>query len=345
MKQFNFLAEDERLEKLSRLGDPLEKLKIINWEEFRPALEAVFCKENKKAGGRPRYDVVLLFKILVLQRLYNISDDQTEYQINDRISFARFLGISMSEKVPDAKTIWLFRDTLTKAEVIEKLFQIFGEKLEKQGIITHSGTIVDATFVEAPRQRNHHEENKQIKEGKVPEAWQENTPQAKHKLAQKDTDARWTIKNKERHYGYKDHVKVDENSKMITKYSVTHAAVHDSREVIGLVDETDEVLFADSAYSGEEIASKLPPNVKNCIHEKAHRNRPLTQEQKDNNNKKSKIRARVEHVFGFMTGTMHGITVRTIGIARAKFNIGLTNLVYNLCRYVSVQKQRKTCMG
>ena len=163
MMQLGFFTEETRLEKLTKLGDSLEKLNIIDWEIFRPVLNVTFKKEHKGSGGRPPYDYLLLFKVLILQRLFNLSDDQTEYQINDRMSFMRFLGLSLGDKVPDAKTIWLFRDRLTEAKAIEELFRLFNRQLESQGIITHSGTIVDATFVDAPRQRNTREENKTIK--------------------------------------------------------------------------------------------------------------------------------------------------------------------------------------
>ena len=148
-------------------------------------------------------------------------------------------------------------------------------------------------------------------------------------MAQKDTDARWTKKGNETHFGYKDHAKVDADSKLVTDYAVTPANVHDSNEFEDFVDEKDEAIFADSAYVGK----KLPEHIKNEVCEKGYRNRPLTTEQKENNRRKSKIRSRIEHVFGFMTMSMHGLTVRSIGFQRAAFNIGLTNLVYNLCRF------------
>lgn len=344
MMQLGLFYEEIRFEKLTKLGDSLEKLNIIDWEIFRPILNSVFRKDHKGSGGRPPYDYLLLFKVSILQRLFNLSDDQTEYQINDRMSFMRFLGLSLGDNIPDAKTIWLFRDTLTQTKAIEELFRLFNYQLEIQGIITHTGTIIDATFVDAPRQRNTREENKTIKEGKIPEEWTESTPKATHKLAQKDTDARWTIKGGEKHYGYKNHTKVDADSKIITDYTVTDAAVHDSNEFVDFIDETDKVVYADSAYAGCEIAEKLPKNVKNSIHEKGYRNRPLTDEQKASNRNKSKIRARIEHVYGFMSGSMKGITFRSIGLQRAGFNIGMTNLVYNLCRYSILQRQ-KLCTG
>lgn len=330
--QIGLFDEGKRLGKLSELGDSLVQLdNVIDWEMFRPILNKVFFKEHKGAGGRPPYDYVMLFKTLVLQRIYNLSDDQTEYQINDRISFMRFLGLGLENRVPDAKTIWLFRDTLTNADVIREIFELFNQQLEDAHLITRVGSIVDATFVDAPRQRNTRDENAKIKAGEVPEEWEET--ENCHKLCQNDVDARWTKKGNEIHYGYKDHVKADADSKLITDYSVTSANVHDSQALVGLVNETDNVLFADSAYSGADIQAALPEKVEIQIHEKGCRNSPLTEEQKANNKIKSKTRVRIEHIFGFMTGSMRGITVRSVGIMRATFNIGLTNLVYNLCRY------------
>ena len=338
MKQLGFFDESNCLRKLSKLGDQLEKLsRVIDWEIFESTLKRVFVKEQKGVGGRPPYSYLLMFKILILQRLFNISDDQAEFQINDRMTFRRYLGLSLGDPVPDAKTIWLFRDTLVKAGVMEELFNCFSLQLEQRGVISNTGTIVDATFVEAPRQRNTRDENKQIKEGSVPEDWKK--PENIHKLRQKDTDARWTKKNKENYYGYKDHVKADAQSKLITGYEVTNAAVHDSQALTELLDEKDKVLYADSAYSGQPIAEGLPKGIENQIHEKGYRNKPLSEEQKAENKRKSRIRVRIEHVFGYMTGTMRGITVRSIGIAQARFNIGLTNLVYNLCRYEILSRE------
>jgi IS5 family transposase len=339
MKQIGLFDENNCLRKLSKLGDQLEKLDtVMEWRIFESTLNRVFMKEHKSAGGRPPYSYLLLFKILILQRLFNISDDQAEFQINDRMTFRRFLGLSLGDLVPDAKTIWLFRDTLVKAGVMEELFSCFSHQLEQMGVISHKGTIVDATFVEAPRQRNTRDENQQIKEGKTPEEWEK--PENIHKLRQKDIDARWTKKNNERHYGYKDHVKADAESKLITHYAVTDAAVHDSQALIELLDEKDKVLYADSAYSGEPIAKQLPEGIENQIHEKGYRNKSLSEAQKAENKRKSRIRVRIEHVFGYMTGTMRGVTVRSIGIARAKFNIGLTNLLYNLCRYEILSRKQ-----
>lgn len=339
--QIGIWDESLRLEKLSKLGDSLEKLNhAIDWEHFRPKLTKVFKKQAKGAGGRPPYDYVMLFKVLVLQRIYNLSDDQTEYQINDRMSFMRFLGLGLGDRVPDAKTIWLYRDTLTKANVIRELFDLFNAQLEDAGLITHTGTIVDATFVEAPRQHNHHNENEDIKKGNVPDAWKK--PENIHKLRRKDMDARWTRKGREFHFGYKDHVKADADSKLITDYTVTPANVHDSQPMPTMINETDKAVYADSAYWGSVVAEALPQNVENCIQERGTKKQPLTDEQKASNRIKSKTRCRIEHIFGFMTNSMRGITVRSVGLARAEFNIGLTNLIYNLCRFEFLNRPVKT---
>jgi IS5 family transposase len=182
--------------------------------------------------------------------------------------------------------------------------------------------------VEAPRQRNRKEENETIKAGQVPEEWKK--PENEHKLPQKDTDARWAKKNNQTYFGYKDHVKADATSKLITNCSVTGASVNDNQEFIGLLTKEDKVIYADSGYVGKKYAEQLPEGAVNMIHEKAEKNRPLTEDQKASNKTKSKTRCRIEHIFGYMTGAMHGITIRSIGMARAKFNIGMMNLVYNL---------------
>lgn len=330
--------ESFRLEKLSKQGDPLVMLKEkINWEIFYPTIESIFAKEKKGPGGRPPYDYLMMFKILILQRYYNLSEDQAEYQILDRFSFMRFLDLVLSDKVPDSKTIWLFKETIAQSGKTEELFNTFEELLESEGYIGKEGKIVDASFVEVPRQRNSREDNKQIKEGKVPEEWYANP----HKLSQKDIDARWTKKNKETFYGYKNHIKGDQKSKLIEKYKVTDASVHDSTPLPDIMDEkdSDQEMYGDSAYTGPSVEAAILKNkMKNCTHEKGYRNKPLTEEQKERNKKKSSIRVRVEHIFGFVENSMHGSFIRCIGIVRADATIGLMNLTYNLCRYIQLQK-------
>ena len=274
-----------------------------------------------------------MFKVLVLQSLYNLSDDQTEYQIRDRLSFRRFLGLAMDARVPDAKTVWLFRETLVKGGVVEKLFALFNRHLEDRGLRAMGGQIIDASFVHVPVQRNDRDENDALKEGKVPEDWLA-TPS---KLRQKDTDARWTKKNDVSHYGYKNHVNTDRRFKLIRKYAVTSAAPHDSRSFDAVFDpdNTSSDLWADSAYRSAEREAELKERmIRSHIHHKGHRSRPLSTRKQEVNKRRSSVRARVEHVFGHQQNSMGGTMVRTIGIARAKTKIGLKNLAYNMQRFV-----------
>ena len=322
-------------EKLSTLGNPLEKLhNVIDFEMFRKELEDNMLNADKKskAGCRP-YDVVMMFKIILLKRFYNLSDEQAEYQINDRLSFKEFLGLSSGDKVPDARSIWLFQDRMIKKNLEERLFSQFNSYLNDLGLLVNTGKIIDASFVEVPRQRNNRQENAKIKSGEGDELWNDEP----HKKRQKDIDARWTQKGGERHFGYKNNVKIDKESKLIDKYTATGANVHDSQVVDDLVEEEDEELYADSAYIGEQIEKKLiDKNIKPQIIERAFRNKPLTDEQKENNRIKSKIRCRIEHVFGFVTNSMNDFKIRSIGLQRAKGIIGLINLVYNMFRYEQI---------
>lgn len=301
------------------MGDPLEKVAgAVDFEIFRPTLDTAIPREKGDKGGRPPMDNMLMFKIMLLQEWYHIADDMTEYLINDRLSFQRFLGLSLGDKVPDAKTIWLYREMLKNSGKSKELFDMFAALMEQVGVITREGSIVDASFVDVPKQRNNRDENKKIKEGDGEELWQDN----ENKRCQKDIDARWTEKNGEKHFGYKDHVKVDSDSKMIVDFSVTDAAVHDSQAIVDLIDDKDNVLNADSAYTGKELHDKIReknPDIILNIHEKGYRNKPLSEEQKASNKEKSKVRARVEHVFGHMTNSMGGMTTRVIGIVYSSY--------------------------
>ncbi len=338
-------AYEEQLEKINAHQPPLNKLdQVIDWEMFRKPIEEALHVEPKAPGGRPPYDRLMMFKILILQKYYNLSDEQTEFQIKDRLSFMQFLGLQIGDKVPDEKTIWLFKEQLKEKGLSEVLFELFSKRLTDHGIVAKEGSIVDATFVDVPRQRNKREENTDIKKGAIPLAFSQKDKNGHYsKLSQKDTDARWMSKSGERHFGYKDHVNADEKTKLITRYSVTSAAPHDSTQLENLIDETDNQLHADSAYRSKEIEVYLQKQkCQSRIHEKGYRNQPLTQAQKESNNTKSQIRARVEHIFGFMTNSMHNaLYMRSIGIERMESAIGLLNLTYNLFRYEQLVRLQK----
>lgn len=324
-----------RLEEINKKQPPLQKLNaVIDWELFRKPIEKALTIQAKAPGGRPPFDKLMMFKIIILQRYYNLSDAQCEFQIKDRLSFMDFLGINLHDKVPDENTIWHFKEQLKDKNLSQTLFDLFTDSLQAKGMIAKTGSMVDASFVDVPKQRNNKEDNDTLKAGAVPIEFGKN----KKKLAQKDTDARWAKKHQETHFGYKNHVNVDESTKLINKYCVSPASKHDSQLLEDLVDKDDVALYADSAYRSEEIEQYLKSiKCTSQIHEKGVRGNPLSEQQKTNNTTKSKTRARVEHVFGFMTNSMNdALHMRQIGQQRISACIGLLNLTYNLFRYEQI---------
>ena len=326
--------------KLNSKGNPLEKLvKVIDFEMFRETLEtALFKKKMTNSGAKP-YDYVMMFKILVLQRFYHLSNEQTEYQIIDRLSFRNFLGLSSGDRIPDENTIWLFKEQLTKLNLFEKLFDKFYKMLEDKELIMNEGVMVDGSFVEVPRQRNSRAENAEIKEGRGDGLW--TSDDERNKRIHKDTDARWTVKNNQNHYGYKNHVNVDAKSKFIKKGITTDASVHDSKATEKLITPKDkgQPFFADSAYVGAAVKKILRRNgMKDRIIKRNTKNKKISRRQETINKRNSKVRVRVEHVFGFCEQNLRGMYSRAVGFLRnAAFNT-LTNLVYNMARYEQVMR-------
>lgn len=339
MGQLGMWDWEKRHKYLEGKQDLLNHLnQLIPWEEFREILEKIHEKPRKSRAGRKSIDVIIMFKLLVLQRLYNISDEQLEYQVNDRLSFMRFLGMGIEDKVPDGKTVWLFRKQLTEKGIARELFEKFEYYLRAEGYQAKGGQILDATLVPVPKQHNSKEENEELKKGEIPTNWEEEP----HKLAQKDRDARWTKKNGKSHYGYKNHINVDAKYKIIRRYEVTPAAVHDSQRLAHLLDGENEGdgLWADSAYRSSDMEKVLKMiGYESHINERAYRNHPLTEAQQAANRERSKTRSRVEHIFGAMVQDMGGKLERVIGQARIETQIGLKNLTYNFKRYVFLKVQ------
>ncbi len=246
-------------------------------------------KPCKAAAGPKGYDVILLFKI------------------------------------PDATTIWLFRKGLKNAGIIEELFSQFELHLHECGYTVMKEQIADASIVKTQIQRNSREENEQIKcEGKAPVQWGEN------KRQRKDVDARWTRKNGKSYFGYKNHISIDVKHKFIRDWKVTDASVHDSNvfEEI-LAENTNRTVWADSAYySKDRLKSLEKSGYRECIHRKGTRSRKLTVREHKSNRTRSKVRVRIEHVFGVQTQKAGNLLIRTVGLTR----IGMRNLAYNMDR-------------
>ena len=350
MVQPGFFDLDERYRRLSETGDPLVKLgALIDFEIFRPQLSAALKRSDGAKGGRPPYDPVLMFKILVLQTLYTLSDEATEFQIRDRLSFMRFLRLGLADLVPDAKTIWLFREQLTRGGAIKILFADFDAWLKGQGYLAMSGQIVDASIIAARCQRNSDDEKAALKDGRIPQQWADNPA----RLAQKDRDARWTLKRAKARkatddgtkakveiaipvFGYKNHVSIDRAHGFVRRFAVTSAAAHEGAQLGALLDKTNtaSVVWADTAYRSAANEAHLARNgFRSQIHFRRKPGFDLTAAQTKANRARSRVRSAIETVFA-AEKHVFGLVVRTIGIARANTKIGLANLVYNVRRYL-----------
>jgi IS5 family transposase len=310
-------------------------------------LERAVPRGDGSKGGRPAFDRVLMFKVLLLQAMHGLSDERAEYLIKDRLSFMRFLGLGLADAVPDANTIWTFREALKRAGAVERLFAQFDATLRAAGFLAMGGQIVDATIVAAPKQRNSEAERAAIKAGEIPEGWAEKPA----KLRQKDRDARWTVKRslaKPREdgasqvdlaipaFGYRNHVSIDRRHGLIRGWTASHAAAHDGARLEEVLDadNTASDVWADTAYrSAKNEAMLAERGLVSRIHRKKPKGRPMSRRTRRANAAKSAVRSAVEHVFARQKGPM-GAMVRTIGIARARVKLGLVNLAYNMGRLV-----------
>jgi len=335
----------DHLDRLSATGDPLEALKRhVDFEVFRPVLVEALGYGARPKGGRPPYDPVTMFKVLVLASMHNLSDERMEFLIRDRFSWLRFLGFQIGEPSPDQKTIWLFRENLTQAGAFKELFAAFEDQLDAQGYKPTGGQIVDATLVSAPRQRMTKEEKDRAK------------------AAQKDTNARWTVKySKARktkdgdkdaglvdisvpHFGYKNHISIDRKWRFIRGETTTDAARYDGHELTSVLarDNSSGKVWADTACRTKSNEAWLKANgFFSHIHRKKPKGKPMPRHIERGNATRSKFRTCVEHVFGHQKGPMD-LSIRTIGSDRAATQMTLANLTYNMKRLVFHRRRQAT---
>jgi transposase, IS5 family len=350
MEQRSLFGLSEHLEMLSKHGDPLEALEeTVDFEFFRGWLIEGLGYGDGGKGGRPPFDPVSMFKALILQTQHNLSDARTEFMIRDRLSWMRFLGFDLGGPTPDENTIRHFRNRLTETGTLKRVMKAFDWQLRKKGYIPMSGQIVDASLVPAPKQRNTEGEKAAIKAGETAKAiW----PDEPNKAAQKDVNARWTLKigGKVRHrpdgtplpmiavpvFGYKSHIGIDRRHGFIREAAVTSASAADGRMLRQLVttDNTSSEVWADSAYRSQKnekwLASKM---LASRIHRRKPTGKPMPEATAKANARKSSVRARIEHVFAHQKNRF-GLFIRTIGIARAEAKLTLANLAYNFDRLV-----------
>ena len=358
MRQAGLFGLSDQLRRLSDSGDPLETMgRVVKFEVFRPALEKALAYGDGAKGGRPPYDPVAMFKVLILAPQNTVSDARMEFLIRDRLSWLRFLGFDLGAPTPDENTIRLFREKLTRAGAIDALFVAFDRQLRERGYLPMGGQIVDATLVAAPKQRNTAAEKDAIRGGKsAAEIW----PDQPAKAAQKDTDARWTLKFVKGRplpggrpgidiaipsFGYKSSVAICRRYGFIRRGKVTDGARFDGRMLRDVVtsDNTASDVWADTAYRSRsnEAWMKSIGRVSR-VHRKKPRGKPMPACTARANAARSTVRARIEHVFARQKNQM-ALFIRTIGIARAEAKITLANLVYNIDRLIF--HERRAAMG
>ena len=336
----NLHGEWDAYQKLDRLGDPWAALnELVDFEAFRDILEDCWrpADAEPRQGGRPPYDAILMFKLLLVGRKCGLSDEKLEVLANDSLRIMRFLGVAMGDVLPDRATIARYRAQLD-LNTMHELLEAFNTQLAAKGYAARDGQMVDSSFTLVPIQRNTRDENATLKQGDIPAKWQEDKATAK--LQQKDVDARWTKKHGKSFFGYKNHICVDVGWKLIRGYVTTPANVHDINVLEDLIDQTQprQPLYADAAYRAKEVERALRAHrIHSRVTFKRTKDQPLTSYQARENKRRAKVRARVEHVFGTLETAIGGKQMRCIGIDRASIQIGLQNLLYNMHRLLFLE--------
>lgn len=340
-QQRGFFEIEDCYRRLDAAGDPLAALDgVVDWSGLETLMRGIVFERDSNGGkgGRPPLSGLMMAKILILQACNNLADERTEFLINDRLSFKRFLGLSVNDKSPDAKAIWLWRERVLHSGLHEKIFAWFEGELVRSGFEAKQGQIVDATFVPTHKPTGTHK--KQLAE---------EVPLTPAQARQSDGDATFTKKGDVSYHGYKNHTSVDVKYKLIRTQETTTASVHDSQKLADIVTSPpanataeDKKLWGDSAYRSAEAEAMLAANnITSEVHERAYRNTPLTELQKAANRLKSSVRARVEHVYGHMETAMGGLMIHTIGLARAEVKVTFKNLAYNMQRFVFLTRARR----
>ena len=323
---FNQFILREQYQKVQGLGDRLDLMKRqIDWEAFRPIVANVY-RDNEQVGGRPHTDEVIIVRALLLQSWYGLSDEQLEYQCNDRLSFRAFLGFP--ESVPDFSTVWLARERLKEAGKDTAIWTELQRQLDEKGFTIAKGVIQDATFVEAERGRA-----RQTREKKAEEDGKEIIYTDKQR-AHMDKDGTHTAKHGQVHYGYKMHLKSDVKHGLIRDIETTTAKDHDGKT--NLVDKEDGKAYRDRGY----CFFPLPEGVKDMTMQRAVRGRPLTEKEEERNRRISKIRSPGERPFAVMKEVFHdGVTYVTT-LARVHLKNIFVCFAYNLYQLVTLERKR-----
>ena len=275
----------------------------IDWNPIEEELQRLYPSRR----GRPSYPPLMMFKALLLQNWYNLSDPGLEEAIRDRISFQWFLGLSFTDRVPDETTVCRFRGLLSEHGVEKRLFDLVNQQLDAMGLILRRGSLIDASLVEASRK------------------------------AGGDPDANWAVKGKRAQFGYKVHMTVDQGTEVIRAVELTPGGVHDSVKFVDMICGDEKAVFADKAYDKDGRKAVLREYGIYCgIINKARRNRGLSNRQKRLNRVFAKIRSAVERPFGVLKRSYGWRRVRYVGLIRNKAHLYITSICFNLKKMVAL---------
>jgi IS5 family transposase len=279
----------------------------MNWQPIEQMLEELYASRR----GRPSYPPLIMFKALLLEQWYGLSDPGLEEAIGDRISFQQFLGLSFHDPVPDETTICKFRGLLARKGWSEKLFEMVAEQLDTRGLVIRRGSLIDASLIHA------------------------------HRKPGGDPDAKMTLRGRKVHYGYKAHVTVDQESEILRHLELTSANVHDSTLFVTMIRGDEQSVFADKAYSKDGRKSALREYGIFCgILDKARINKPLSLRQKKRNKRFSRVRSAVERVFGTFKRHYGMGRVRYVGLMRNRAHLFLVGICYNLKKMLTLEAAR-----
>ena len=319
MKQMSFAdMEISRSRKASRISKKLDKInRIVNWEEILKIVQVV-DRTSKEKGGAPHKDLLMKVKMVFLQHLYNLSDPELEDQVNDRISFQRFVGADFTTTIPDFTTIWRFKERLISEGINDILFSKILAFIESKNLLLKKGTIVDATIIQSSGRPLSKKKRKKLKE---------------NPSSQIDTDASATKKRKKWYFGYKGHIGTDVGSKLIRKRKFSTASHHDSRYTESLLSGDELAILGDSAYGNNEDKKKCRADgIFYGMLDKGTRRRALSNAQKKQNQKKSRVRSAVEHPFAFMKEKSKYKLAVAKTESRNRFRFDMNCILYNIFR-------------
>lgn len=337
MIKTSLFADQEREAKLNKLGDALQVMEqYVDFSALAAEVDRAAPRPSRERGGRPPFPTEMMVRVLLIQQLHNLSDEQMEFHLLDRLSYQRFVGLRSSSQIPDRTTIWTFKERLIAAGASETIFDAVNRQLAKHGFIARGGQMIDASFVQVPKQSMNKEEKAIVAQDAMPADWKPATRR------QKDTDARWTKKHGKSYFGYKLSANADKRYKLIRKIKISTASEHDTLHFEQVLDpaNTSRDVYADKGYvDGGREARLRGQGWRMHIQRKSNKGKPLSEAQERRNRRIASPRARVEHVFAGLA-QMGGKVMRSIGLARATLHLNWKAAAYNLQRLSYLKEAR-----